>query len=206
MTIIKQELKVNLGCGPTGIDGWENFDWGWLPLMNKVGVIKLVVEAGLLDKFYLVNWPKFRLFDIRRKLPFENNSVDAIYCSHVLEHFEAEDGLKISREAFRILKIGGIFRVILPDISKIAKVFKTGEEQNEAWWGYNKTLLKGIKRWFIRGHQWMYDVESAKEMLNKAGFKKIVETGFAAGECPNIERLDLAGYKNISLYLEAHKI
>ena len=198
-------IKVNLGCGPSGINGWVNFDWGALPLLNKTGLTPLLVSLGILGKNYLINWPKFKLWDIRRKLPMTSSSVDYVYCSHVLEHFERCEGLAITREIKRILKVGGVARIVLPDVEKMTVYYTGAKKFNEEFWGYNKEELVGIKRRFIRGHQWMYDLTEAKVMLTEAGFKKISVVSFRKGRTPDIKKLDLAGYSKISLYLEAEK-
>ena len=91
-------IKINLGSGPVLAKGWINFDYGLLPLLGKLGLIKLAWKLGLIDKSYVVEWPKIRYFDIRRRLPFGDKSVDFIYCSHVLEHFEKFEGKKILSE------------------------------------------------------------------------------------------------------------
>ena len=40
----------------------------------------------------------------KKKLPFENNSVDNIYISHVIEHIENEHIQNLFIECFRVLK------------------------------------------------------------------------------------------------------
>jgi ubiquinone/menaquinone biosynthesis C-methylase UbiE len=47
-------------------------------------------------------------------LPFENNSFDAVHCSHVIEHLLPEDAYKLLKEMNRVLKIGGIFCLRTP--------------------------------------------------------------------------------------------
>ncbi|MBP9817941.1 methyltransferase domain-containing protein [Candidatus Shapirobacteria bacterium] len=198
-------IKVNLGCGPSGIDGWTNLDWGMLPLLNKLGFVNKLVDWGFLSSGYKTKWPVFKLFDIRKKLPFADNSVDFVYCSHVLEHFENEEAINILWEIKRILKTDGMARIVLPDVKKIALGYVDARKINEEFWGYDKQVLVGWRRWFIRGHRWMYDVDEIKSTLEKAGFKKNTIVSFKKGKTPDISLLDVAGYSNISLYVESTK-
>jgi predicted SAM-dependent methyltransferase len=63
-------------------------------------------------------------------LPFENETVQNIFCSHVIEHVTDEDTLKLFSECIRVLKIGGTLRITCPD-SKF--LFEVSSFQNEFW-------------------------------------------------------------------------
>ena len=55
-------------------------------------------------------------YDMRNdKIPFNSEMVDTIYCSHVVEHVETEYVLKFIEESFRVLKVGGVLRIVCPD-------------------------------------------------------------------------------------------
>lgn len=161
----------------------------------------------LLDRGYVTRWPKIELVDIRKRLPLESGSVDFIYCSHVLEHFEKDEALKILKEINRVLKKRGKIRVVLPDLKKMMANYSTADEFNNEYFGFDKQLYVGflgrIKRHFIRGHQWMYDLRSAKLLLREAGFNEVKVCSFRKGEVPNLEKLDLELHRKLSLYLEA---
>lgn len=199
--------KLNLGSGPNSARGWINYDWGLLPFLGKFGLTKIFVKLGLLDKSYDWKWPEITLVDIKDELPDENESVNFIYCSHVLEHFEKEEARDILIECRRVLKDKGIIRIVLPDLNKIIKNYTNAEQFNREFFGFDKDLYVGflgkIKKLFIRGHQWMYDVASAKKLLKEAGFKEIKRCSFRRGEVPDLKKLDLKQHQKISLYLEA---
>jgi len=74
-------LKLNIGCGKVKFPSWVNID----------------IEPGA-----------DLVMDIRKSLPFDDNSVDFIYCEHVLEHFTYEEGEKVLREFERCLRRGGL--------------------------------------------------------------------------------------------------
>lgn len=65
------------------------------------------------------------------ELPFEDNSVDEIYASHVLEHVKY-DSPALS-EWLRVLKPGGICTVIVPDLIQTYYLWRHGM----VWGPYN---------------------------------------------------------------------
>lgn len=201
----KNDLNVNLGCGPSGLNGWVNFDWGILPLLSKMPVIRhLIVKFGILPLNYELEWPEIKLVNIKNRLPLNDKTVDNIYCSHVLEHFEKWEAVAILNECRRVLKNNGKIRLVLPDLEKIVKKYKNADNFCRMFFGHNKDV-KTFGRLFIRGHQWMYDTESATVLLNAAGFKNILKCKCGQGKVPDLDKLDLIEHQEFSLYLEAEK-
>ena len=56
-------------------------------------------------------------------LPYDDGSVDEIYASHILEHFDNGESLKVMDEWARVLKIGGRMRIAVPDFAFIANQY-----------------------------------------------------------------------------------
>ncbi len=46
--------------------------------------------------------------------PFKDNSVDIIFTSHFIEHLDGFERIKFFNEIYRILKVGGIIRLVHP--------------------------------------------------------------------------------------------
>lgn len=88
---------LNVGCGRHFSKDWTNTD-----LTPARGVLKV---------------------DLRKPLPWQEGSFDATYSSHVLEHLTPEDGLRVLREQFRVLKPGGVCRVAVPDLEGICREY-----------------------------------------------------------------------------------
>ena len=86
---------LNLGCGYTFIQDWTNVDF--------VSSSKYVIAHDLL-----------------KGIPFPDNSFDLVYHSHVLEHFPRSEAIKFIAECYRVLKPGGVIRVVVPDLEQIA--------------------------------------------------------------------------------------
>tara|TARA_Y200000002_G_scaffold339006_1_gene308719 strand:- start:116 stop:673 length:558 start_codon:yes stop_codon:yes gene_type:complete len=85
-------MKLNLGCGNKIKDGYVNID--------KFDVYNIDIKHDL-EKF---------------PYPFENNSVEEILLSHVLEHIGQEPDIfiKILKEFYRICKNEAIIHINVP--------------------------------------------------------------------------------------------
>ena len=212
--------KINLGSGPTGLDSWDNYDWGMLPFLSLHKTLRgMLIKLKILSKDYGIPWPKISLVDIRKRLPLKDGEVESIYCSHVLEHFESWQAQSILKECYRVLHPAGVLRIVLPDIKKMLDKYsqyaKT-DPQNAAekfcrlWYGFDKdkkpaTLVQKISRKFIRDHQWHYDFLAIKKSLKTVGFKKINKCNFRKGKLSGLSKLDLDCHRDHSLYVEAQK-
>ncbi len=89
---------LNVGCGSSYHIDWVNID-------------------------YNSNSPYVQAHDIRKGLPFADETFDAVYSSHVLEHLSPDEGKQLLRDMKRVLKTGGIVRVIVPDFETIARMY-----------------------------------------------------------------------------------
>lgn len=91
-------LNLNVGSGGYQIKGFVNLD--------------LPSEYYRQDQ----RGTSFVHYDMRAQaLPYDSSTVEAIYCSHVIEHIEPEYVERFVRESFRVLKPGGVLRVVTPD-------------------------------------------------------------------------------------------
>lgn len=61
--------------------------------------------------------------DLTTGLPFADDRFEIVYHSHVLEHFTRQEALVFLRECFRVLKPGGVMRVVVPDLEAIVRLY-----------------------------------------------------------------------------------
>jgi hypothetical protein len=104
---------LNLGCGSRFHPEWTNID---------------VASSS----------PLVETHDLRKGIPYADGFFDAVYHSHVLEHFPRNDAVGFMRECLRVLKPGGIVRVAVPDLEQIAaRYLQTleGAVRDEERWG-----------------------------------------------------------------------
>jgi SAM-dependent methyltransferase len=59
--------------------------------------------------------------DLRRGLPADDGTVDAVYHSHVLEHLDRDIVPAFLTEVHRVLKRGGVHRVVVPDFETLCR-------------------------------------------------------------------------------------
>ncbi len=74
------------------------------------GWISIDRSPGATFNMHLDKNTKFDMFD--------DNSIDCIYTSHMIEHMTIEDVENIVIESYRVLNEGGILRVVAPDALK----------------------------------------------------------------------------------------
>jgi len=111
LNLEKAKRGVDIGCGP--LDRSEQFPGYDL------------VRVDIRDD---VN-PDYRC-DVRL-LPFDNESFDLVFSSHVLEHLGRSEWEEVLKEWLRILKPGGEVFLVLPNIEWAIKNFKSDVVSND---------------------------------------------------------------------------
>ncbi len=124
-------VRVNVGCGRVWHPDWVNLD-------------------------HRPASPEIRRFDLRQPLPFADAAVDAVYASHVLEHLDRSEGKKLLAECRRILKPGGIVRIVVPDLEELCRFYlrqlslaveRPGSETELAYdWAYLQLIDQHVRR------------------------------------------------------------
>jgi predicted SAM-dependent methyltransferase len=172
---------VQYGCGFSAPTNWVNYDAS--PTLR-------FERLPLLGKFYTRNTQRFpdnvKYGDIVTGLPEQSDSCDGIYCSHILEHLAYNDFLKALRNTYQVLKPGGIFRAVVPDLKTVATNYlKSFDEQETPANEFMRSTMLGIEdkgkgiASLLKGlygnskHLWMWDYKSLQAELKTAGFKEI---------------------------------
>jgi predicted SAM-dependent methyltransferase len=89
---------LNLGCGARFHPAWTNLD---------------LVSSS----------PHVIACDLRRGIPCPEAAFDLVYHSHVLEHIPRPSAGHFIGECARVLRKGGILRVVVPDLETIARLY-----------------------------------------------------------------------------------
>jgi hypothetical protein len=95
--------KVNLGSGTTCLDDWTNIDGSFNARLAKYPRIRqLLFTIGILPKeYYELPWSEhiksINVRDVRKKLPFDDESIDFVYSSHLIEHLRKDEAEKALR-------------------------------------------------------------------------------------------------------------
>lgn len=154
------ELRLNLGCGHIALDGFVNVD------LRALDGVDVVAEVD--------------------RLPFEKNTVDEIFSSHVLEHFPEEElRRKLLPYWVGLIKPGGTFRAIVPDIIAMNVGYQDGTVEYEDL----RAVTYGGQEYAGDFHFNMFTPESLGEILEEAGLVKteVIARGRRNGACLEFE-------------------
>lgn len=190
----KKDLLVQVGCGPHGREGWVNVDC--FP-GKKVNC----------------------LHDIRKDLPFDDESVRGIYSEHVVEHLDYTQEIPtFLAECHRCLAPGGVLRIIVPDAGRYLHAYAAGGftefvplrplvDGADKWFKHKyHTPMELVNAVFRQGpeHHFAYDAETMEFVLRHAGFANVTQRSFGVSADP-VMCLDIPERATESLYMEAVK-
>ena len=134
-----------MGCG------WRDFGKDWVH-----------IDGG--------DYPHLDSKDIIN-LPYEDNSIDLIYASHVIEYFDREEIPNILNKWKSKLKPGGTLRLAVPNFHTMAKLYIEDKISLNNFLGplYGKMKMDNS----IIYHKTTYDYKELKDILDKCGFINI---------------------------------
>ena len=116
-----------------------------------------------------------------KRIPESNESVDLIYACHIVEHLDQEETSKFFNECNRVLKPGGIVRVVVPDFAKLVDSYNQNHDvdrfiHNSCLVGKKpKTIIKKLQ-YLLQGHGWHHQMFTKDSLVNKIkshGFSEI---------------------------------
>jgi predicted SAM-dependent methyltransferase len=184
--------RLNFGCGPHPLHGWTNIDNGdgeWYDAPEASEVIKLDI------------------FEALDALP--DGVASCITSEHLFEHFTLEQGHDILHHWFRVLRPGGVLRIVCPDLEAEAELFlrqitpasdEVIDRHRLRWLGDRYAFRPGeqltramVLNYGMRldGHKFVYDEETLRQSMRLAGFASIARETFGHSTHPALHRIDL---------------
>jgi predicted SAM-dependent methyltransferase len=101
----------------------------------------------------------------------DNDTIDEIYASHVIEYFDRNEVEFVLKEWKRVLKKDAVLRIAVPNFEALIKVYReTGEIEKILGPLYGKWGLNDSS--FIY-HKTVYDENSLTALLERIGFSDI---------------------------------
>lgn len=118
--------------------------------------------------------------DIRKPLRFASDSASFIFAEHVLEHVPFLAGMGFLSECWRVLELGGVLRLSIPDVSRFVGNFTDGGyELNGRSGEYARALHLDSPREALQklltgyGHQCAWTEASLAGALVATGFQRV---------------------------------
>jgi SAM-dependent methyltransferase len=198
-------IKLHLGAFDCAIDGWVNTDVTPHIFISKIpGAASVLNALGKLDaqKYRMHREGKFRALkyvDLTKPLPFADNSVTAVFSSHVFEHLFPDEIRNLVREIHRVLATGGVCRVVVPDLDKLVSAYSSDFPEPFLSSMFEADTRSAVKN----GHHWGYTGASIQRLFKACGFATADVLAFQVGRCPDIAVLDNRPAE--SLFFEAVK-
>lgn len=176
--------RLRLGGGPGPLDGWLNLDPDPDP-----------------------DDPRTVWLDPARPFPLPNDSFDSIFGERLLEHLTLEQGRRLARESFRVLKPGGRIRLATPHLRRLMQLYGVGrgaEPEAAAYLDWARSryvpdaptsapgyVINHLVR--ARGQGFFYDEVTLSDLLRGAGFAEVREMPVGVSLDPAFVQLESAG-------------
>ena len=138
------KIRLHLGCGKRYIPGFIHIDQSTFSHIDYCGPVESLPMFG-------------------------DDTVDLIYASHVLEYFDRLEVREVLAEWRRVLKVGGILRIAVPDFAALIEAYHR--------FGLDRILGPLYGRMESGGkiiyHKTVYDFEALASVLTTNGFARI---------------------------------
>ncbi len=153
-------VRLNLGCGHKRLDGFANIDMRKIPGVDVVSPID--------------------------EIPLEPGSVAEIFSAHLLEHFPEEQlRRRLLPYWVGLLRPGGVFRAVVPDMGAMAEALSSGSMGFEAF----RSVAYGGQEYEGDTHFTGFTAEHLSTLLEDAGLTdiEVVATARPEGDCLELE-------------------
>jgi Methyltransferase domain len=141
--------SVQYGCGWQAPTNWLNFDSSPTLCLERLPFI-----GRLYTKNERRSPENVWYGDIAKGLPVGKGSVARLFASHVIEHLCYQDALIAIKRSYELLKPGGLFRLIVPDL-------KARAQKYIGWRSAMIEIFGGSH------HLWMWDEASLFTICNR---------------------------------------
>jgi SAM-dependent methyltransferase len=203
-------MKLNLGCGSRVLPGWVNADYALGARLAKWPLFGAVNRRlGLFD----LDWhPDIVIHDLTRPFPWAAGSAEVVYSSHTLEHFTRDDGRRFLTECYRVLRPGGVLRIVVPDLRHEVQRYLDGELRAEDFvenlyviFRRSANPLKtALGPWLQFPHKCMYDTPRLVAILRELGFDAGARAAFDSA-IADIRAIELPDRTTHAVIVEGRK-
>lgn len=136
-------MKLNLGCYNKKLPGFTNID------------IRAECYPDIIDNAFTLE-------------TIDDNSVDLIYCCHMLEHLSYDESMKALKVWYKKLRYGGLLRLAVPDLEKACALYLLIKDKEKL-----KSMFWGSQRHEFDFHKNGWSKEDLENDLYDVGFSSV---------------------------------
>jgi SAM-dependent methyltransferase len=212
---------LNLACGTRFHGDWNNVDFSPYARLSRRPIATFVLRAArVISSERSDTITKMResitAWDLRHGIPYPDDCFDVVYHSHFLEHLPRDAAEGFLLECKRVLKPGGVIRVVVPDLDYLVERYRgsfTDEDlhqdsiaaifeqmvRTEAACLHGKTGLARVAYKWLRSdpaqtgelHRWMYDRVTLAALLRRCGYANAIVRTASESHLPGWTRWGL---------------
>jgi predicted SAM-dependent methyltransferase len=183
--------------------------------VREKGVRKLQIGAGEFSKPGWLNTdiePREgqAYLDATKPFPIPDGSIDIIFAEQLIEHLSLDDGRKMLRECYRVLKPGGKVRLATPNLVRFVELMqadKTPEQRKfidakVAWheWKNSPDPASMILNYQMHefGHQFLYTPLMLRSVMEEAGFRNVRQFQSGESDDPGLKNIEVRSESNVA--------
>lgn len=197
-------MRLHLGAFNRSVDGWVNTDVTphiWISKIPFLPFILRKMNLMSVERYQEHKGKKFsqlKYLNLTKPLPYSPESVEAIFSSHVLEHLFMDEVENLMPEIYRVLKPGGVCRIVVPDLDKIVALY-CPEDPRE----FLTEIFEISSRGAVKNqHHCGFTGKFLTKLAAESGFSLCSVEKYRTGLCPDLDKLD---NRPESLFFEAIK-
>jgi predicted SAM-dependent methyltransferase len=168
--------KLHIGAGSKLIEGWLNTDVDFIPAIMRM--------------------------DATQPFPFPDSTFEYVYTEHMIEHVPYPKAAAMLRECRRVMRRGGVIRVVTPNLAAVVGLYtnklEPDQERYLSWLckmfvpqdcPQNATSAINVmfRSW---GHQFIYDEETLRTSMDAAGFRCIERNVLGESRYPDLRNIE----------------
>jgi predicted SAM-dependent methyltransferase len=168
--------KLQIGGGWHRLDEWLNTDLEVIPDVMRM--------------------------DATKRFPFMDETFQYVYTEHVIEHLPYQKGVHMLQECHRVMRKGGVIRVVTPDLAVITGLYSrdlSADQHKYLLWFWKtfvpeecpRNTASAINTMFrLWGHQFIYDEETLAAAMCAAGFRLVTRWPLGDSDHPELQNLE----------------
>ena len=171
--------------------------------MSRIpGLAFLLLKIGFLsgqryEQYKQGVFHAIRYLNVTKRFLYADATFDYVFSSHLIEHLYPYQAIFCFNETFRVLKRGGVVRIVVPDLDKILKNYDPKHPEI-----FLESIFEVKQKHKKNKHHWHYNEISLTKLLKETGFSKIYRCKFREGNCAHVVLIDK---RPESLFMEAIK-